>query len=231
MFPSENDAESWACLPPFVGSTPVSKTLKLSWPTTETLLFPAGVSQDCQAFTVKRRLEFPARRKLQGTADYKFSVAFSRTLQQYPLSRVQLTEARSLLKGYAAAGGREFCPLRPHTSFEKHRLPLHSLCRACTRSVNTSSLDWNTLITVRFRFILRQGRPTNEADWSATQADLLATGIPSKQSKRCFIRWRIATGTGLVLAEEHLPPAPTQRSATVTRGRFACHAESFDASW
>ena len=48
-------------------------------------------------------------------------------------------EARSLLKRSAAAGAREFCSFRPHTSF-KARPRLYSLWRVCTRSLITSSI-------------------------------------------------------------------------------------------
>src|ERR1041385_9073037 len=55
-----------------------------------------------------------------------------------PKSR-SATEARSLLKRSAAAGAREFCSLRPHTSL-KARPRLYSLRGGCTRSLLETAL-------------------------------------------------------------------------------------------
>lgn len=78
-----------------------------------------------------------------------------------PKSRSAI-EARSLLKRSAAAGAREFCSLRPHTSL-KARPRLYSLWRVCRRSLITSSiLEVRTLVTsgtMRFRSVsLKKGR-------------------------------------------------------------------------
>ena len=77
----------------------------------------------CQPFTVKRRLEFPARTKIDGKCRLYFSVTISRILQQYPQSRVQQTEARSLLKRSAAAGRPGVLGCVHHTSFKKSPTP------------------------------------------------------------------------------------------------------------
>jgi hypothetical protein len=94
---SQNDAASWGLLVA-VRSVDTGKADTEAFVTLRLCSFPRAflkVVSHSRSIAVWNFLQQPSYHEM---ADCVFSVAFSRTLQQYPQSRVQQAEARSLLK-------------------------------------------------------------------------------------------------------------------------------------
>jgi hypothetical protein len=119
---SQIDAESWGLLAALQRIDSGERTLKLSSPFTETR--SSHIFEDRQPFTVKHRLEFPARTRMASRIQIMFLVSISRILQHYresaaPQLRHDLCSRERLQLGPGSL------PCVHHTSFKKARPWLH----------------------------------------------------------------------------------------------------------